>query len=65
MREIPVLDETRCSGCGDCVPICPWDCLAMSGPIPWLMRPAVCTSCGACVAICPTDAIELRRPIPA
>ena len=65
MREIPIVDETRCVGSGDCVAICPVSCLAMTGPLPWLIRPADCVSCAACVEVCPTDAIRLERPRPA
>jgi NAD-dependent dihydropyrimidine dehydrogenase PreA subunit len=65
MRELPIVDETRCIGSGDCVAICPTLCLAMAGPVPWLIRPADCVSCAACVAVCPTDAIRLERPRPA
>jgi MinD superfamily P-loop ATPase len=65
VRELPVLNESLCPGCGDCMPVCPADCLAMAGAIPWLIRPAACVSCSACVAICPTQAIELRRPLAA
>lgn len=65
MRELPALDETRCPGCGDCVAVCPADCLALAGPVPWLIRPAACVSCAACVAVCPADAITLRPPVAA
>ncbi len=57
--ELPVLDETRCTGCGDCVAVCPADCLEQRGKLPWLPRPADCVSCGACAAVCPTAAIRL------
>ena len=57
--ELPVLDETRCIGCGDCVAVCPTACLELRGKLPWLPRPMDCISCGACVAVCPTDAIRL------
>jgi NAD-dependent dihydropyrimidine dehydrogenase PreA subunit len=60
--ELPVLNETLCVGCGDCVAVCPADCLAMAGPLPWLPRPAACVSCALCVLICPTQALELQRP---
>lgn len=62
MTELPIVDSTRCIGCGECVEICPTACLAMRGRTPWLPRPGDCVSCAACVYICPTDAIVLRDP---
>ena len=59
MRELPVLDSTVCTGCGDCVAVCPTACLAMSGLLPWLARPADCISCALCVLICPASALHL------
>ena len=64
LRDLPVLDETRCTGCGDCVWLCPTDCLEMAGPLPWLPRPADCISCELCVWICPVNAISLERNEP-
>jgi formate hydrogenlyase subunit 6/NADH:ubiquinone oxidoreductase subunit I len=60
-RELPTLNESRCTGCGDCVPICPTACLEMRGALPWLPRPADCIACLACEMICPTDAIRVER----
>jgi formate hydrogenlyase subunit 6/NADH:ubiquinone oxidoreductase subunit I len=59
MRELPSLDETRCTGCRDCVAICPTDCLDMAADLPWLPRPADCISCNLCVLICPAEALSL------
>ena len=39
--ELPLLDETRCTGCGDCVAVCPTGCLA-GGNAPWMPRPLDC-----------------------
>ena len=58
-RELPLLDETRCTGCGDCPRVCPADCLAMDGPLAWLPRPLDCVDCGLCAWICPVQAIRL------
>ena len=29
--DLPLLNEARCSGCGDCVTVCPTGCLEMAG----------------------------------
>jgi MinD superfamily P-loop ATPase len=60
--ELPLLDESRCTGCGDCAAVCPTQCLEMAGDLPWLPRPGDCVSCGLCVAICLEDAVGLGDP---
>jgi MinD superfamily P-loop ATPase len=60
--ELPLLDPTHCSGCADCVTVCPTDCLAMAGPVPWLPRPLDCVSCGLCVLVCPSGALTMAPP---
>ena len=62
MIDLPLLNETRCSGCADCVAVCPTDCLAMYGTTPCLARPTDCVSCGLCVLVCPSTALSLAEP---
>ena len=57
--ELPLLDETRYTSCGECVQVCPTQCLEMDGPLPWLPRPGDCVSCNLCVVVCPTEALRL------
>jgi ferredoxin len=57
--DLPLLDETRCTGCGDCAAVCPTQCLEIRGAIPWLPRPGDCVSCALCVRVCPVDALCL------
>jgi Fe-S-cluster-containing hydrogenase component 2 len=59
MNDLPILDDTRCTGCADCVAICPPACLAMAGALPWLPRPADCVECTLCVHVCPADAVTM------
>jgi MinD superfamily P-loop ATPase len=59
--ELPVLDDRLCTGCGDCVVVCPMDCLEMDGPLPFLPRPLACVSCSMCVLICPVAALRMAR----
>ncbi len=63
--EWPQLDETRCTGCGDCVTLCPVDCLEMQGAYPWLPRPRDCISCSLCALACPAEALHMAPPEPA
>jgi formate hydrogenlyase subunit 6/NADH:ubiquinone oxidoreductase subunit I len=62
MPELPLLDESRCTGCADCVRVCPTGCLEMDGPLPGLPRPGDCVSCAVCVLICPSEALQLATP---
>lgn len=57
--ELPMLDETKCTGCGWCVDVCPTECLAMRGRLPWLPRPLDCVSCTLCALVCPAEAISM------
>jgi NAD-dependent dihydropyrimidine dehydrogenase PreA subunit len=65
MRELPMLDESRCTGCGDCVSACPTACLEMAGKVPWLPRPRDCVICALCVQICPASALKMAPWLPA
>ncbi len=58
--EMPAVLETRCTGCGWCVEVCPTQCLAMGAHLPSLPRPLDCVSCTLCALVCPADAIEMR-----
>lgn len=60
---LPNLDPARCTGCGDCVAVCPTDCLEMAGAVPWLPRPGACIGCGACEFVCPTAAVVATPPV--
>src|SRR5262249_53764146 len=57
--EVPLLDETRCTRCGEGVQVCPTQCLGMGGPLPWLPRPRDRVRWYLCVVGCSP------RPLPA
>jgi len=58
-REFPDVKASTCTACGDCLRICPTQCLELIRRIAWLPRPMDCVSCAACVWVCPVDAITM------
>src|SRR5687767_7794630 len=56
----PVMDPSKCAGCGACVRACPeGDVLALVGGQAVAVQPARCVGHGMCERSCPTDAITL------
>jgi MinD superfamily P-loop ATPase len=54
---IPVVDPTRCDGCGKCAEICRFSAIiVISEKV--LIFPELCKGCGGCSLVCPTDAIQ-------
>jgi thioredoxin reductase/Pyruvate/2-oxoacid:ferredoxin oxidoreductase delta subunit len=56
----PIIDPTRCVGCGSCVTACPeGDVLMLVNGRARLVNAAHCVGHGACKTACPQDAIDL------
>jgi heterodisulfide reductase subunit A len=62
----PIISEVqteKCSGCGICVPLCPYDAISLK---PYAEKPRAiiditqCKGCGVCTAACPSAAIVLH-----
>lgn len=54
--QIPLVDATRCSGCGRCAEVCQYHAIAVLGKRT-LVFPALCHGCGSCMLECPEHAI--------
>jgi NADH:ubiquinone oxidoreductase subunit F (NADH-binding)/Pyruvate/2-oxoacid:ferredoxin oxidoreductase delta subunit len=52
------IDETKCVGCGECIPVCAPKAIRGGHKQPHVIDPAVCSRCGACRSVCPTAAVE-------
>jgi heterodisulfide reductase subunit A len=54
-----------CSGCGLCIPSCPYEARAMHE---WqhiaVVNTALCQGCGACTMVCPNKACRVRNSTP-
>ncbi|MBI3462074.1 MAG: 4Fe-4S binding protein [Planctomycetes bacterium] len=58
-REIPEIDERQCTACGECVAVCPTECLAVWNALAVLGNVHACVSCGICERICGFGAIQM------
>ncbi|MCC7359732.1 MAG: ferredoxin family protein [Anaerolineales bacterium] len=56
---LPQIDQLICTGCGDCVAVCPTRVLALVGGTALVVQPAACNYCAICEALCPVGAIAL------
>lgn len=55
-----VVDEEKCTGCGNCVQACPCACLEVVEGKARMIEGVVCMSCSACVAHCQKDAVRME-----
>jgi len=63
----PLIDRSKCIGCGICVDICQMDVFfgSKNNEVPIISFPEECWHCNACVLECPKEgAIRLRIPLP-
>lgn len=57
---IPAVDESLCTGCGECEKICAFNAIVVINGKP-LVLPDLCHSCGGCCHVCPTKAITEKE----
>jgi NAD-dependent dihydropyrimidine dehydrogenase PreA subunit len=60
-RKIIKIDESRCNGCGQCVPSCKEGALRVIGGKARLVSEVYCDGLGACLGKCPMDAISVEE----
>ncbi len=60
-RPIIRIDETKCTGCGLCVPNCAEGSIEIRDGVAVLVREALCDGLGACLGHCPEGALTLEE----
>ena len=55
----PLVDEDKCTGCGNCVEIGPSEVYQMEEEKSNPVHPEECIECWACVTQCPAESIQL------
>ncbi len=61
MRNIIVIDEEKCDGCGNCVPACVEGALQVIDGKARLMKESYCDGLGACLGDCPQGALTVTQ----
>lgn len=56
-----VVDQTKCTGCGTCVQVCPYGALRKNDEGLAEVIVAACKGCGCCGATCPEGAITMTN----
>ena len=60
-RKIIKIDESKCDGCGVCIPNCPEGALKIINGKARLVREIFCDGLGACLGHCPKGAITIEE----
>jgi len=58
MKEMPVIDEEKCQGCGLCVDICTCGALFLDDSTVRIKEANKCGWCTLCELVCPYGAIS-------
>ncbi|MDR2352374.1 MAG: 4Fe-4S binding protein, partial [Deltaproteobacteria bacterium] len=54
------INQTKCSGCGVCVSVCPYNAINLDDKGKAVVNEAMCKGCGNCASSCRSDAPSLR-----
>ena len=54
------VNQEKCEGCQDCIPVCPQNCISMTENDKAVVNQDDCIDCNACVDVCTKSAIDMK-----
>ncbi|NVM57678.1 MAG: 4Fe-4S binding protein [Desulfobacterales bacterium] len=57
----PTVDSEKCTGCGECVEVCPVECLELEDEKCVPVNAEECLGCESCVEVCEQEAITVEE----
>jgi NADH-quinone oxidoreductase subunit F len=54
-----VIDPSLCTGCGECVGVCPEEAIEGKDGFIHIIDENLCTKCGECITACPEEAVKI------
>ncbi|MDY0359964.1 MAG: 4Fe-4S binding protein [Desulforegulaceae bacterium] len=57
----PIVDQDKCTGCEECVDICPVDVYEIVDGKSTPVNAEECVGCESCVEVCPEGAISIEE----
>jgi len=57
----PIVDESKCSGCEECVEVCPVDVFEIVDGKSSPVNSEECLGCESCIEVCEDDAIVVEE----
>ena len=61
MGFIPSVDAGKCTGCEECVDVCPTEVFEMKDEKSVVVEADECLGCESCVEVCESDAIAVEE----
>lgn len=57
----PTIDQEKCTGCGECVDICPSEVLELVNEKAEAVHAEECVGCESCIEVCEQEAITVEE----